>query len=77
LLSPLPVLLLSFRSEAEKSAVAVAVACPFVCHFAAKRRNLLLLSPLPFWCHPEGIRPRQPTRKHHKKNLTSIIPECP
>jgi len=54
---------LSFRSEAEKSAiaVAVAVACPFVCHFAAKRRNLLLLllllSPLPFWCHPEGDLP--------------------
>jgi hypothetical protein len=27
------------------SAVAFAVACPFVCHSAAKRRNLLLPGP--------------------------------
>jgi len=53
---------LSFRSEAEESAFALA--CPFlfvipqifVCHSAAKRRNLLLPLPVPFCLSfPKGI----------------------
>jgi putative endonuclease len=52
---------LSFRSEATESAVVVAVAvtCTFVCHSAAKRRNLLF--------HHEFLRypPYMPQREYH------------
>jgi hypothetical protein len=46
----------ALQSFAEAKESAAAVVCPFVCHSAAKRRNLLLRLPVLFACHSAAKR---------------------